>query len=673
MQKKIYINENQIGLLKEYYSTPDSTYFNGEFLHHYNTDAYPFEILFGKLFVGNWGSTHMATLLPFVLNELGFETFSEYKDKLKSLNDDEKEELRNEYDIICDKYEYELNRNIHGRIWINKEIISFWNKNISIDDVIRIVDDLKKYFNKSFDNLYICVDGNIINYEEFLNSNKNLEQNSNEIDNALNIHLANQKEKKKALSNFIKNRDNKVYNKLGNMTMAQYHNLKTIGDDIDSKNTTLNEYFNHEYDNVEYIKLYHGTSLESVNDILENGFIDAKLGKMHGETSGINWFSTKQGLNFYRGALFSIIVPKSDFENHIFNFMNNSEVISYEKIDIKKYNFKLERVGEFSNLDSLRIYLSKCDNDLWEFYNRLISKDIYFNEIEYLDITQPLYIQLFKQLGITEDKLKIEGFIEDININENLELEVEPNEVDLSSFEKKKQLNPSLWKNNLIDEKVRLKLLHIADDFYKSLGVSFIKPTDIILCGSMCNYNWSEYSDIDLHILIDFSQILDNNDIIKEYFDIKKNEWNNEHDELNMYGFKVELYVQDENEPFTSSGIYSLEKNEWIKEPSINDISELTNKRQEKISKIVADIMTKIDDYYIIFDDNQDDEHKLNILSHKIDKLFKNIKEIRKNGLKKYGELSLGNIIYKAIRRANYFDKLWDLKIKIYDKINSIP
>ena len=258
------------------------------------------------------------------------------------------------------------------------------------------------------------------------------------------------------------------------------------------------------------------------------------------------------------------------------------------------------------------------------------------------------------------------------NLSENLELEVEPNEVDLSSFEKQEELNPNFWKNNKLDNKIRIKLLDIADDFYKTIGINFIKPIDIILCGSMCNYNWSNYSDVDVHILIDFSKISDNNDIIKEYFDMKKNEWNNEHDELNIHGFKIEFYIQDINELFISSGIYSLENDKWIKEPSMNKVSNLSDKRLDKISKVVADIMTKIDDYYVEFDAFIDDNDKLEKLSFKIDKLFKNIKNIRTNGLKKYGELSLGNIVYKAIRRANYFDKLWDLKIKIYDKINSI-
>lgn len=221
---------------------------------------------------------------------------------------------------------------------------------------------------------------------------------------------------------------------------------------------------------------------------------------------------------------------------------------------------------------------------------------------------------------------------------------------------------------------VRLKLLKIAKDFYQTLNIKWMKPNDIILCGSMCNYNWSEYSDIDVHILIDLSEISENIDIVKDYLNIKKNEWNNEHNELNIHGYKVELYVQDVNDKDTlsSNGVYSLTNDKWINVPSRNKVTDLSEKRQQKISKIVADIMTQIDDFYVNFETFENDDKELYKLSIKIDKLLKNLKEIRKNGLSKNGELSLGNIVYKAIRRADYFDKLWDLKVKIYDKINSI-
>ena len=106
------------------------------------------------------------------------------------------------------------------------------------------------------------------------------------------------------------------------------------------------------------------------------------------------------------------------------------------------------------------------------------------------------------------------------------------------------------------------------------------------MTGSLCNYNWSTYSDIDLHIVIDFSEISDKKDLVQEYFDAKKNEWNNSHTNLTIHNFNVELYVEDIVNDSVRGGIYSLEQNKWIKKPSYDDLDELSNKTEEKIKRL---------------------------------------------------------------------------------------
>ena len=43
------------------------------------------------------------------------------------------------------------------------------------------------------------------------------------------------------------------------------------------------------------------------------------------------------------------------------------------------------------------------------------------------------------------------------------------------------------------------------NDFIESFGVEFFIH-DVVLTGSLANYNWSQYSDVDLHIIIDFEE-----------------------------------------------------------------------------------------------------------------------------------------------------------------------
>lgn len=241
---------------------------------------------------------------------------------------------------------------------------------------------------------------------------------------------------------------------------------------------------------------------------------------------------------------------------------------------------------------------------------------------------------------------------------------------DLSSFKPQKQLNPKIWVNGKINSRVRLRLLDIADDFISSLEVDWVKPDDIILTGSLANYNWSKFSDFDLHILMDFKKVDDRTNFVKDYFDSKKNLWNEKHENLKIYGFPVEIYVQDTNEEHTASGIYSLERNEWIKEPEPNRIKAIKLDKfliKEKVFKFMKAIEKLESDC-----ERSDDEYSAEEVAKKAKDLFDKIKSMRREALKHGGEMSVGNIIFKCLRRFNYIGRLADVKSKTYDKIYSI-
>lgn len=241
---------------------------------------------------------------------------------------------------------------------------------------------------------------------------------------------------------------------------------------------------------------------------------------------------------------------------------------------------------------------------------------------------------------------------------------------DLSSFKPQKQLNPKIWINGKINSRVRLRLLDIADDFISSLEVDWVKPDDIILTGSLANYNWSKFSDFDLHILMDFKKVDDRTNFVKDYFDSKKSLWNEKHENLKIYGFPVEVYVQDTNEEHTASGIYSLERNEWIKEPEPNRIKAIKLDKfliKEKVFKFMKAIEKLESDC-----EHSDDEYSAEEVAKKAKDLFDKIKSMRREALKHGGEMSVGNIIFKCLRRFNYIGRLADVKSKTYDKIYSI-
>lgn len=257
------------------------------------------------------------------------------------------------------------------------------------------------------------------------------------------------------------------------------------------------------------------------------------------------------------------------------------------------------------------------------------------------------------------------------HITENTETEVKSDEVDLSSFRKQKRLAPKIWDKGQLNSKVRLKLLDVADDFWKSLEIDWVKREDTLLMGSICNYNWSEYSDIDLHLLVDFTQVDEKVDFVRNYFDAKKNEWNERHGEnLKIYGFPIEVYVQDINDENASNAVYSLDKNKWLKPPHENQIESIGLEKYQ-IKDLAAKIMTKIDDLVDAFDDT-DDIHQIEEIDRWAEKLFKSIKNMRKRSLEKKGEMSIGNLVFKVLRRTEYMGKLIDLRNATYDVLNSV-
>ena len=248
--------------------------------------------------------------------------------------------------------------------------------------------------------------------------------------------------------------------------------------------------------------------------------------------------------------------------------------------------------------------------------------------------------------------------------------EIESKDISLSSFKIKKELNPKFWPNGKLNSRVRLRLLDIADDFVKDLAVNWVKPKDVIFTGSIANYNWSRYSDVDIHILFDFKKVYPkNSEFVEDYFKSKKENWSTNHEDLKIFGFPIEISVEDSNENNESTGRYSLYKNKWVVEP--DDFQDAVI-NQDYVKKRAATFMTQIDDVEKKLN-NESDTHKCEKYGDKVYKIFGKLKTMRTEGLasdKK--EMSSGNIIYKIMRRAGYIDKIWEIYNSSYDKANSI-
>lgn len=251
-------------------------------------------------------------------------------------------------------------------------------------------------------------------------------------------------------------------------------------------------------------------------------------------------------------------------------------------------------------------------------------------------------------------------------MNENETIE---EEVSLKPFEPKEQLHPKFWVNNKLNSKVRMRLLDIADDFVKTLDIRWVKPEDIVLTGSIANYNWTKYSDVDIHIIMDFKKVYKKTDFVKNFFDSKKTEWNSTHEKLKIYGFNVELSVEDLDAPAEASGVYSLEKNDWVKEPKDLSDAKLNKEYVKQTAEKYLDKIDKLEKQI----SKEKDAKKIETLSNKMLSIFNTLKGMRREGLKtKAKEMSSGNIIWKILRAEGYIKKIWDIINYNYDKQMSL-
>ena len=236
------------------------------------------------------------------------------------------------------------------------------------------------------------------------------------------------------------------------------------------------------------------------------------------------------------------------------------------------------------------------------------------------------------------------------NISDVLKEVVEPDTVDVSSIKFNDTLSPLIWESEeKMKPDVRKILLLNAKRFIQFSDVENLKFNDIMLTGSMANYNYNDESDLDVHIILDFNQISENKEFVGDFFKLKKQLWADQLP-IQVKGHDVEMYFQDANEPHHSSGTYSLVKDEWIRKPT----KKIVNVDTADVQLKSADIMNAIDDL-------ETNKNKNDFLK-KHEQLKNKIKKYRQSGLDTGGEFSTENLVFKVLRNTGYLEKMVEFK-----------
>lgn len=211
-----------------------------------------------------------------------------------------------------------------------------------------------------------------------------------------------------------------------------------------------------------------------------------------------------------------------------------------------------------------------------------------------------------------------------------------------------KVLNPSIFRSGVMRPEVREKLLEISDLFLSLLREESqldIVPIDVILVGSNASYNYTDESDIDLHLVVNFDTLpACPDELIQAFCNSEKSNFNRDYD-FTVHGCPVEVYVEDVKTTSVTKGIYSLFNNEWVKFPTQSDSPEVPD-------------VSQTPEYFDIYEETTEVllSGDLTQVRNMIDRLYL----LRKNSLSVYGESGRYNLIFKELRRQGVLDDLKD-------------
>lgn len=236
-------------------------------------------------------------------------------------------------------------------------------------------------------------------------------------------------------------------------------------------------------------------------------------------------------------------------------------------------------------------------------------------------------------------------------------------ELDSKFWDKRKNQNGTdFW---MLDPLIKKKLLKIAREFYEaSPNFSDSPIIDILFTGPLATFNYNDSSDIEIHILVNFAKLKTPYKELKSSIEKMVFSWNLENN-IKIRGHEVQIYLQDSNESYTSSGIYSLMNSVWKKFPNY-DLS--TSKNTDVVKKYES-IISTIDllESKLIFTSSLPSNSKE--LYKMANSLLKKIYLLKKNEFSSASNQSEGFLVFEKLKKNGYIAKLLDIISKSHEKV----
>ncbi|MFM7011117.1 MAG: hypothetical protein ACKO0Z_17645 [Betaproteobacteria bacterium] len=206
------------------------------------------------------------------------------------------------------------------------------------------------------------------------------------------------------------------------------------------------------------------------------------------------------------------------------------------------------------------------------------------------------------------------------------------------------ELNPAIWDGDELKPTIRAALLKFADAWATYVNVSPSLIENVIMVGGNAHYNYTDKSDIDVHIVVNKAKLDPNQVMLEDYLFTKKMLWQSSH-QITVYGYPIEPYVEDPTKVMSPyRGVYSLKNNEWMQRPNASDCKIGDT---QKIERAVQDHIQTIDQMIA----NKADADAFKALKDKL-------KTLRSIAIAQYGEFTFENLVFKELRNRQYIDKI---------------
>ena len=218
------------------------------------------------------------------------------------------------------------------------------------------------------------------------------------------------------------------------------------------------------------------------------------------------------------------------------------------------------------------------------------------------------------------------------------------------------KLNPKIWTDKKLDPEIATNLVKIGKEWAKFAEIPENVIKDYIIVGGNANFNYTKYSDIDLHLVVDKKK-LGCEGCLDDFLRAKKQLWALTHN-ITIKGHPVELYAQDVDETVGSKGQYSLKQKKWTQEPTPYTL----NRKDPEVVKKVKDLIYQIDS---LINAKSDDKVVFQNLKDKIGTM-------RKAAIQRAGEYAPENLVFKELRNRGYVEKVWNYLRDLGDKELSV-